>query len=63
MTDILSKVDLSEVEKAIYNCRLAEQVLTQMNECGMECDEEKLRCAHLLKFLEAVQRNFPLKTR
>lgn len=61
--NVLSKTDLSEVEKAIYKCRQAEQLLTQMDQCGMECTDEKLRCAHLLKFLELVQQNFPLKVR
>ena len=57
----LTRADLKDIEKAIYNCRLAEQELAKMDTCGMECTEQKLRCAHLMKFLETVQLQYPLK--
>lgn len=59
----LTSADHANIQKAVYNARLAQDEIAKLKACGFDCAEDELRCEHLIRTLEAIQTQWPPKAR
>lgn len=58
MDGILSKADLSNAQKALYELAQAEQIAQAMQRCGLDAQEHLDRCQHYRGVMEGIRREF-----
>jgi hypothetical protein len=55
MNKILTAPQLREINQGLYNVNEAQQHLEVMDQCGVDCDERRLRLEHVKKILETLR--------
>lgn len=58
MIELLSKPDLSDIQKALFELSEAEQIVAAMARAGLDCEEHDQRCKHYRGVLEGLKREF-----
>jgi cell fate (sporulation/competence/biofilm development) regulator YlbF (YheA/YmcA/DUF963 family) len=58
----LTKTDLASAQAGLYDCRQLRQEIEKAQACGIDCDEQELRCEHLAKFFQAILDNYHPET-
>jgi len=52
MAGPLNKTDLKNAQAGLYEGRLLIQDIENAQACGVPCEEQELRCHHLMKFFQ-----------
>jgi hypothetical protein len=53
-----TKTDLASAKAGLYDGRLLRQEIEKAQACGTDCNEQELRCEHLMKFFQDILTNY-----